>query len=84
MMNLLEDVAGTMPSDRSNMLAIIDRYLGMSDDDRESFIIGRRLGLYRLVSDYGRDGQVEALKRDLKARFGSVDTAVLELLKNYI
>lgn len=84
MMNLLEDVAGTMPADRSSMLALIDRYLGMSDDDREGFIIGRRLGLYRLFSDYSRDGQVEALKRDLKARFGSVDAAVLELLKNYI
>lgn len=84
MMNLLEDVAGNMPADRSDMLATIDRYLGMSDDDRESFIIGRRLGLYRLVSDYVRDDQVEAIKRDLRARFGSIDAAVLELLKNYI
>lgn len=84
MMNLLEDVEGSMPADRGRILSVIDRYLGMSVDDRESFIIGRRLGLYRLLSDFGRDGQVEAVKRELKSRFGSVDAAVMELLKNYI
>ncbi len=83
MMNLLEDVEGSMPADRGRILSVIDRYLGMSIDDRESFI-GRRLGLYRLLSDFGRDGQVEAVKRELKSRFGSVDAAVMELLKNYI
>ena len=84
MMNLLENVEGSMPADRGRILSVIDRYLGMSADDRESFIIGRRLGLYRLLSDFGRDGQVEAVKRELKSRFGSVDAAVMELLKNYI
>ena len=84
MMNLLENVEGSMPADRGRILSVIDRYLGMSIDDRESFIIGRRLGLYRLLSDFGRDGQVEAVKRELKSRFGSVDAAVMELLKNYI
>jgi len=84
MMNLLEDVEGSMPAGRGRILSVIDRYLGMSADDRESFIIGRRLGLYRLLSDFGRDGQVEAVKRELKSRFGSVDAAVMELLKNYI
>lgn len=84
MMNLLEDVEGSMPAGRGRILSVIDRYLGMSIDDRESFIIGRRLGLYRLLSDFGRDGQVEAVKRELKSRFGSVDAAVMELLKNYI
>lgn len=84
MMNLLEEVEGSMPADRGRILSVIDRYLGMSVDDRESFIIGRRLGLYRLLSDFGRDGQVEAVKSELKSRFGSVDAAVLELLKNYI
>lgn len=84
MMNLLENVEGSMPADRGRILSVIDRYLGMSVDDRESFIIGRRLGLYRLLSDFGRDGQVEAVKRELKSRFGSVDAAVMELLKNYI
>ncbi|HSV96138.1 MAG TPA: radical SAM protein [Spirochaetota bacterium] len=84
MMNLLEDVEGTMPGDRTRILATIDRYLGMGEDERESFIIGRRLGIYRLLSDFMPDPQVEAVKRDLKQRFGSIDAAVLELLKNYI
>ncbi len=84
MMNLLEDVEGTLPGDRARLLETIDRYLGMSDDDRESFIIGRRLGIYRLLSDFSPDGRVEAVKEDLKRRFGSIDAAVLELLKNFI
>ena len=80
----IEDVEGTMPGDRTHILEAIDRYLGMNDDGRESFIIGRRLGIYRLLSDFAPDPQVEAVKLDLKHRFGSIDAAVLELLKNFI
>ncbi len=84
MMNLLEDVEGAMPAERAHILATIDRYLGMSEDERESFIIGRRLGIYRLLADFRPDPQVEAVKGDLKRRFGTIDAAVLELLKNFI
>lgn len=84
MMNLLEDVEGTFPDGKQRILEKIDAYLSLGEDDRESFIIGRRIGRYRYLSDFTRDPQVEALKGRLKAEYGSVDAAVSEILKNFI
>lgn len=83
-MNLLEDVGGRLPEARRHILDTIDRYLGMSDDERESFIIARRLGYARGLSDYRPDERVEAVKRELKLQFESIDQAVLEIAKNYL
>lgn len=84
MMNLIEDIEGTLPADRERMLAVINSYLGMSEDDRESFIIGRRLGRIRFLADYRHDEGIEDIKRQLKAAFSSIDEAVLEILKNFL
>lgn len=83
-MNLLEDVAGTLPSDKQRMLEPIDRFLSMEPSDRESFIVGRRIGRYRLVSDYAPSHDVEMVRHNLVARFGSVDRAILEILLNFV
>ncbi len=84
MMNLIEDIEGTFPGGKEHMLSVIDAYLGMSDDDRESYIIARRLGRARYLADYRRDEYIEDIKRQLKERFSSIDEAVLEILKNFI
>lgn len=84
MMNLLEDVEGKLPGDREGMLGLIDRFLGMDREDRESFILGRRLGQFRFLEDYRRDPGIEEVKGRLKGAYGSVDKAVLEILKNFI
>ena len=83
-MNLLEEVSGTLPRDRDRMLAVIDRFLSMNADDRESFIVGRRIGRYRALADYVPVPDVESVKRELKERFGSVEKGVLEILANFI
>jgi len=83
-MNLLEDVAGILPGNRQRMLEAIDRFLSMEPSDREAFIVGRRIGRYRLVSDYVPSQDVEMVRRDLVARFGSVDRAILEILPNFV
>lgn len=84
MMNLLEDVEGTLPGEKQKMIDLADQYLGMSSSDRESFIIGRRLGYFRYLSDFIYDERIETLKQELKTRFTSIDAAVLELLKNFL
>ena len=33
-MNLLEDVSGTLPQDKGKMLAALDAYLQLSEEDR--------------------------------------------------
>jgi radical SAM superfamily enzyme YgiQ (UPF0313 family) len=84
MMNLLEDIQGTLPDDKQRMLDVIDRYLGMPAEDRESFIVGRRLGFLRLLSEYRHDENLEDIKRQLKARFSTIDQAVLEIARGFL
>jgi radical SAM superfamily enzyme YgiQ (UPF0313 family) len=83
-MNLLEDVAGKLPGDKQRMLEPIDRFLSMNPSDREAFIVGRRIGRYRLVSDYAPSHDVEMARRDLISQFGTVDRGILEILPNFV
>jgi len=51
MMNLLEDINGTLPQDKGRMLAGLDAYLHLSEKDRLVYRVGRRGGAYRSVQD---------------------------------
>lgn len=84
MMNLLEDVEGTFPHDKAKMLSIIDDFLSMSQEDQEKFIIGRRVGVYRFLSDYYPNFKIDQLYYSIKQQYGNVDKAVMEILKNFI
>lgn len=50
-LNLLEEVEGTLPGAKQRVLDVIDRYLSLSDDDRLLFQLGRRGGALRSVDD---------------------------------
>lgn len=50
-MNLLEEVTGRLPEDKEAMLAVIDRYLALPDDERLFFRLGRRGGGMRSVDE---------------------------------
>ena len=83
-MNLLEDVVGRLPSDKQRMLAPIDRFLNMTPSDREAFIVGRRIGRYRYVSDYVPSSEVEAVRRELVDRFGTTERGIMAIVANFI
>jgi len=55
-LNLLEEVAGHLPRDRDAILGTIDRYLGLSDQDRARFRLGRRCGILRCLEDLDDPG----------------------------
>lgn len=84
MMNLLEDVAGRLPGDQQRMLALIDRFLGMEPADREAFIVGRRIGRYRYVSDYAPSADVERVRRELIDRFGTTERGIMAIVANFV
>ncbi len=56
-LNLLEEVHGTLPESKEKMIAVIDRYLGLPDEERLRFRVGRRLGYYRALDEMG-DGNL--------------------------
>ena len=49
--DLLLEVRGQLPEDKDRLLGILDRFLSLREDDRINFILGRRLGYYRRLSD---------------------------------
>lgn len=79
-LNLLEELEGKLPEDKERLLSIIDRYLGLPDNERIIYRLGRRKGIYRklddlsdtrvynmlktIVDQYNNDG-IEKLDRDL-------------------
>lgn len=84
MMNLLEDVAGKLPGDKQRMLETIDEFLAMDPADREAFIVGRRIGRYRFVSDYAPSAEVEIVRRKLIERFGSTEQGIMAIVANFV
>jgi len=50
-LNLLEEVEGTLPRDKQQMLDVIDRYLSLPEEDRLMFQLGRRSGALRNLDD---------------------------------
>ncbi|MBI5584897.1 MAG: radical SAM protein [Deltaproteobacteria bacterium] len=50
-MNLLEDVSGTLPQDKGKMLAAVDAYRFLPPEEKLIYRFGRRGGAYRSVRD---------------------------------
>ncbi len=61
---------GQLPEDKSKLLAIMDRYLSMSEPDRINYTLGKRLGYYRQMDD---------MKDDNRKAF--VESKVLEVME---
>jgi radical SAM superfamily enzyme YgiQ (UPF0313 family) len=49
--DLLLEARGRLPEEKSRLLAIMDRYLSMPEDERLNYTLGRRLGYYRRMDD---------------------------------
>jgi Radical SAM superfamily len=63
MLNLLNELEGSLPRDRDRLMALLDEYLGWPRDDQARFAIGARLGLFRRVADYHDPARLRALER---------------------
>ncbi|MFH1078804.1 MAG: radical SAM protein [Pseudomonadota bacterium] len=50
-LNLLEELEGTLPADKEKMLSLIDRYFALPSQDRIIYRMGRRKGFYRSLDD---------------------------------
>jgi radical SAM superfamily enzyme len=52
-LNLLEELEGTLPHDKAKLLGMIDAYFRLSDEERLVYRLGRRRGIYRALDDLG-------------------------------
>jgi radical SAM superfamily enzyme len=83
-MNLLEDVSGTLPQDKGKLLAAIDAYRFLSAEDKIIYRFGRRGGAYRSVKDM-KDlvlrNKIERAVEEVRATHpGGVDSFLNELV----
>lgn len=86
-LNLLMEVEGTLPQDKDRMLAIIDEYLALPDEERLNFQLGRRMGLYDSMANMaesGRHDRVAAAIRGIRERGDDVETVVRRLKDRFI
>jgi radical SAM superfamily enzyme YgiQ (UPF0313 family) len=83
-MNLLEDLGGDFPQGKKDMLMLIDDFLKMDKEDKENFIIGRRLGYLRYLSDYRKDKNISDIKKKVLQQYSSIDEAVMQISLNYL
>lgn len=83
-MNLLEEVEGKFPEDKSKMLAVIDRFFSLTEAEQDNYMIGRRLGYYRKLSDNRGSQEMENIKAQLITQYGNLEAAMLALLTRYI
>jgi radical SAM superfamily enzyme YgiQ (UPF0313 family) len=49
--DLLMEARGQLPEDKAKLLAIMDRYLSLPEDDRINYTMGKRLGHYQSLDD---------------------------------
>lgn len=52
--DLLTELRGRFPQDKPRLIAILDRYLSLPEEDCIHFTLGKRLGIYERLDDMGR------------------------------
>jgi radical SAM superfamily enzyme YgiQ (UPF0313 family) len=49
--DLLMELRGQFPQDKSQLLAVMDRYLSLAEEDCINFTLGKRIGIYHKLDD---------------------------------
>lgn len=86
-LNLFEDVRGTLPGDKEKMIGLVSAFLSLSPGEKMIYQVGRRMGLFRGVGDMN-DGASRQHVEAACARAGitpdTVDAAIDEMMKQFI
>ncbi|MBN1365296.1 MAG: radical SAM protein [Syntrophaceae bacterium] len=86
-LNLLEELEGNFPEAKPKIIASIEKYLNMSEEDRQIFRLGRRSGTLRKLDDLeDRDAYLK-LKSivDSYAQQGqNLDEDIIKIMNNFI
>ncbi|MGZ3647623.1 MAG: radical SAM protein [Syntrophales bacterium] len=87
-LNLLEDLQGKLPEDKEHLLAIIDGYFSLPDDERLVYRIGRRLGTYRGLADLSDEVMYKKVRSIIdqycKQDRNQLNNDLLKIMNRYI
>ncbi len=78
-MNLMESIGGQLPRDKENMLALIDDYFSLSEEERLLYRVGRRAALFRGPHDLAgpQRPRAEEILRQIRAAHPGEEEMVL-------
>ncbi|MFP4475952.1 MAG: radical SAM protein [Desulfatibacillaceae bacterium] len=86
-LNLFEDVEGTLPDDKEAMCSVVREFLAMEPEKRTLFQVGRRLGVFRSLADVDQP-QRAARVREVVRQYGvtpdNVDETIRQLMARFI
>ncbi len=86
-LNLFQNLEGTLPQDKEHMLEIINDFLAMDPERQSIYQVGRRLGLFSSLSDMEspqRLAKAEKMCQQLSITPDNVDGVIDELMKRFI
>ena len=85
--DLLMEARGQLPEEKPQLLAIVDRYLSMSEEDRINYTLGRRVNAYRCMDDMNdthRKGMVSMKLREIEEAYPGRLEEVFHYLRTQI
>jgi biotin synthase-like enzyme len=80
-LNLFEEVQGTLPEDRPRMLETLRAFLALDPEHRMLYQLGRRLGLLSRLADLGDPHRIAAVEQS-RRQFGVTPENVDEIIDN--
>jgi len=86
-LNLFQEVEGTLPGDKKQMTSVIKRFLSMGLEEQMLYQIGRRSGIFSRLDDLNDPELRKHAERnysDLKVTPHNVDLIVAEIMKKFI
>jgi hypothetical protein len=86
-LNLFQEVEGTLPQDKERMLKPLRTFLGMDPQQQCIYQVGRRIGVFTRLDDMEsphRRAKVEKTCRELGITPDNVDDTIDELMKRFI
>jgi hypothetical protein len=86
-LNLFENLEGTLPQDKERMLEILRAFLAMEPERQSLYQVGRRLGFFSCLSDMEsphRLAKAEKTCQQLGITPDNVDEVIDELMKRFI
>jgi len=63
--NLLVELDGKLPEDKTKILSVIDQFLSLSSADQLNFILGRRLGHYHRLEDLRKSAAYKIIQKEV-------------------
>jgi Radical SAM superfamily len=86
-LNLLQEVDGTLPKDKERIIRVIEKFLSLEEEEQMLYQIGRRSGFFSRLDDLKNPtlrAYAERNYRDFNVTPETIDGVIAEMMKRFI